>query len=92
MLYPLLYQLVAVMPSQFFGIATLPLIISKPEGVFDCKMFLFFVFFFTKDVFFFRFFVLFLNSKSKYTGVPLHICTDVNRKWGEMTRGGINGC
>lgn len=61
-------------------------IILKPEGVFDCKMFLFFVFFVTKRcqrcVFFFFY------PKLTYTGVPLHICTDVKRKWGKMTRGG----
>lgn len=69
----ILYQLLAV-------------IILKPEGVFDCKMFLFFVFFVTKRcqrcVFFFFY------PKLTYTGVPLHICTDVKRKWGKMTTGG----
>lgn len=25
----------------------------------------------------------FFNSKLKYTGVPLHICTDANKKCGE---------
>lgn len=35
--------------------------------------------------------VFFKNSTLKYTGVPAHICTDVNREMGETTRGGGGG-
>lgn len=33
--------------------------------------------------------VFFKNSKLKYTGVPLHICTDVNREMGGNDKRGI---
>ena len=68
---PTLYQLVAS-----------PRITLKPEwGGLSVKCFSFLYFSLqrrVKDVFF-------LNLRLQYTGVPLHICKDVNRK---MTRGG----
>lgn len=53
-------------------------------GCLIVKCFCFFVFFFTKRCQW----CVFLNSKSKYTGVPLHICTDVKGN-GENDKRGI---
>lgn len=85
----ILYHLMAVMPSVL-ALRHSRLITWKPEGGIDCKMFFFVVFFLHKEVskMMFFLFLFFFNSKLKYTGVPLHICTDVSRKRGKTTRGG----